>query len=336
MTPGDVLDTLASALAPSCDALAVHTGFSSPMLAWALTTYLATQRQRLAHARAARARHTTPPPRNLLSIQARSVPTVPLDSLLLARLVGSPLTLKLPRETNHPLLDLLPVHVTSLPHESLDLTPFDAIIAYGHDATLEHIQQALQPHQRLIAHGHRVSYVLLTSTPSPDEAHRLAVDLTTWDQLGCMAPEAALLLPEVDADVTLHRLHEALLTIESLRPRRTLSPAGLAELHQRRAFDLFACDEVVEGPTHTLTLSSALPRDATPRSRYLPLVRVDAAERVLHPLLSVLSTVASNNPEHARTLVPGTRVCALGRMQFPAFDAPHDGVHPVDSLFCFT
>jgi len=80
-------------------------------------------------------------------------------------------------------------------HRALDtdlLRRADAIIAFGSDAAMTDLRSQTRWDQKFITHGHALSLLWLADPNSltPHQARACAVDILTYDQLGCLSPEA--------------------------------------------------------------------------------------------------------------------------------------------------
>ena len=76
------------------------------------------------------------------------------------------------------------------------------------------IREKLRVDQKFIAHGHAVSLLWL-SAPSkltPKQARACAVDVLTYDQLGCLSPQAIYAPPRTNIESLGEQLAQALET----------------------------------------------------------------------------------------------------------------------------
>ena len=65
------------------------------------------------------------------------------------------------------------------------------MVASGADATIDAIRARLRPEQRFVGYGHRFSLAAVgPSRLDVPTGEALALDITLWDQLGCMSPVA--------------------------------------------------------------------------------------------------------------------------------------------------
>jgi hypothetical protein len=89
-------------------------------------------------------------------------------------------------------------------HRELDtdlIHSADAVIAFGSDAAMSSLRALTRWDQKFIAHGHALSLLWLADPNrlTPHQARACAIDILTYDQLGCLSPQAiyaeSLLMP---------------------------------------------------------------------------------------------------------------------------------------------
>jgi hypothetical protein len=129
-------------------------------------------------------------------------------SLVHGLLIGSRNILKLPGERDDSsarseILDFVrrlpaPLRRRVEIHRELDPVAFaraEAIIAFGSDATMESLRAKARWDQKFIAHGHALSLLWLDDADAltARQARACAVDILTYDQLGCLSPQAIYL-----------------------------------------------------------------------------------------------------------------------------------------------
>ncbi|MBZ4320472.1 acyl-CoA reductase [Streptomyces huiliensis] len=153
-------------------------------------------------------------PRVTMVVCSGNVPGLPALSLVRALLVKSAVLLKVaggePTFTAHFLRSLAEVNpvladavvVTYWPGDDRDalrdaMEQADAVIAYGGDEACAAVRAYLKPHQRYVEHGHKVSVGVLTRAyvrrvGLGEVARRVAVDVSTFNQHACIAPQAYL------------------------------------------------------------------------------------------------------------------------------------------------
>jgi len=90
-------------------------------------------------------------------------------------------------------------------HRALDaklLRQADAVIAFGSDETMVSLRTQTRWDQKFIAHGHAVSLLWLSNPNrlTTRQARAGATDVLTYDQLGCLSPQAIYVPPKTDFD----------------------------------------------------------------------------------------------------------------------------------------
>jgi hypothetical protein len=220
----------------------------------------------------------------------------------------------------------------------------DAVIAFGGDDAMASIRAQVRWDQKFLAHGHAVSLLWLND---PDgltmrEARACAVDILTYDQLGCLSPQAIYLAPGADLDALGSKLARALegeFTRGHIKPRRPLAVAARIAEARDVAFAL-GHRTWLPPKRH---LGWTIIHDPNPDFTASPLhgviyLRVVKAERLPHHLAAVrgrISTVgfvaksvagkSSSRWREAFLSLGVSRFCPAGRMQFPPLTWHHDG-----------
>lgn len=231
--------------------------------------------------------------------------------------------------------------VTLLPgRDEAALAAADVVIAFGNDATMAALRAQVRADQRFVAHGHAVSLLWLGK---PDrltarEARACAVDVLTYDQLGCLSPQAIYVAPGTDLAALGGRLARALESVWRSQGKRPARPLG-ARARIAEARDVaFALGHACWLPP-SRHLGWTLIHD--PEAAFAPsplhgviYLRVCAPGRLrakLAPVRGKISTVgctgdAGDKRTRAAFLELGvSRFCPAGRMQFPPLAWHHDG-----------
>jgi hypothetical protein len=215
----------------------------------------------------------------------------------------------------------------------------DFVIAFGSDATMENLRARVHARQRFIPHGHAASLLWIENPDrlTPRLARACALDVLTYDQLGCLSPQAIYVPPRADLARLGSLLARALETewrrLESKPPRPLAVAARIAEAR-----------DVARALGHRVWLPPGghrgwtLIHDPNPAFRPSPLHGViylrRAGERALAsalaPLAGRLSTVGlagkiSPRYESVFLALGASRFCPAGRMQFPPLTWCHDG-----------
>ncbi len=215
------------------------------------------------------------------------------------------------------------------------------VVATGSDATVARVAARMAPPRRFVGHGHRLSLAAVGPEAAvPDARARtsraLAVDVSLWDQLGCLSPVSIYAVGLAPGDVD--RLAESLAA--SLAERAVVWPRGgvpaeaaALAAHERAAAEMrAAAGRPVqvhgggEAPFCVVREADATPR-AAPLHRFVrvhPVADADALLRALRPLARHLAAVAvagfgGARPALARALahLGASRICDPGALQAP-------------------
>ncbi|HAB16405.1 MAG TPA: acyl-CoA reductase [Verrucomicrobiota bacterium] len=337
-------------------------------------------------------------PELLAHITAGNLPNSALTALTLGVLTRSAQFVKLsrnggivPRLFAHSLAELEPklgrcLELAVWPggHTDLEAALFheaDCVTVQGSDATIASVRLRLPARSRLVAHGHRISFGFvgndqLSSFMARKVAGRAAVDVTAWNQLGCLSPhvfyveEHGAVTPEGFADFLANALAER----EASEPRGELPIELAAELANRRALHALRSAHHAasrdEAPTVPRGAFFEAPRGATrvwasPESTAWTVVYEDDPRfhtsclnrfvyvkpcrnlaEALHyadVVRGQVSTVGvavseSRQSELAPELARWgiSRICPLGRMQEPPLAWRHDGRPTLGELVTWT
>jgi hypothetical protein len=222
----------------------------------------------------------------------------------------------------------------------------DAVVATGSDETVGRVAARVAPPRRVVGYGHRVSFAALgpaalAGAPLRQACARLAVDVALWDQLGCLSPVSLFVAGDARAArAAAEALGEALEAAEAELPRGEVAPEAAAAIaHERAEAELRAAARgraaLLAGRTWTVVAEEdAQPRPA-PLHRFVRVVcagdlgGVLAALAPYGPHLAALGAAGFGTGAAAlargAAALGASRVCALGRMQAPPLDWPHDG-----------
>jgi hypothetical protein len=213
----------------------------------------------------------------------------------------------------------------------------DCVVCSGGDATIASVARRIRPEQRFVAYGHRFSIAAVAADRLDHaDADRVALDVSLWDQLGCMSPVEVYLVGAQSA--TAGAFAESLAS--ALARREEQAPLGEVDLasaslirHERDAARMRAAAGGPGSLHESAGLRWTVVEEPDDSPRPAPLhrfVRVrtaptpDALQRTLAPRAHQLSTVGVSG-DLAIPALGESRQCALGRMQTPPLDAPHDG-----------
>jgi hypothetical protein len=219
------------------------------------------------------------------------------------------------------------------------LSAADAVIAFGSDATMASIRERLRFDQKFIAHGHAVSLLWIgdPSKLTPREARACARDVLTYDQLGCLSPQAIYVAAGTDIAALGEKLSRALEVewrAQKQMPARPLSVA--ARIVEARDVAFARGHRVWLPPARHLGWTIIHDPDSTFAPSPLHgviILRTCAESRIKDALASVagkISTVGvtgqmSSRLESTFLSLGVSRFCPAGRMQFPPLTWHHDG-----------
>jgi hypothetical protein len=238
----------------------------------------------------------------------------------------------------------LPASLRKLVNTSRVLDPqvlrqADTIIAFGSETTMSSLRAKARWDQKFIAHGPAVSLLWLEDANrlTPREARACAIDILTYDQLGCLSPQSIYVPPGANLDLLGKKLADALeIRWQELekKPRRPLSVA--ARIVEARDMAHALGRRIWTAPGNHLGWT--LIHDPNPTFRPSPLhgviyLRQASESRLREALESVagrISTVGiagrlSSRLEKVFLSLGVSRFCAVGQMQFPPLTWHHDG-----------
>jgi hypothetical protein len=249
----------------------------------------------------------------------------------------------------------------SAPLEEALFREADCVTATGSDETLARIRGWVPAPTRFLGYGQRISFGYaasgaLQSGGATRVISEAAMDVTAWDQSGCLSPHVFYVqnggdvMPKKFAELLAKELER----VEVLQPRGTLPPEAAASIASRRAIYEVRAAHSLETKVWRSTDSTAWtvvfeeePRfQASCLSRFVYVKPVADLAEALHAADMVqgkVSTVGLAAPEaEAAALVAQladwgvTRVCPLGRMQRPPLTWRHDGRPALGDLVAWT
>lgn len=298
-------------------------------------------------------------PRLIYHVCAGNLAISACTSLVHGILLGSHNVMKLPGEradstARREILDFirsLPAPLRKLVETQRELDPVllrqaDAVIAFGSDATMETLRAQTRWDQKFIAHGHAVSLLWLAEPDhlSAREARACATDVLTYDQLGCLSPQAIYVPPGADIEQLGQKLARALEAHwQKLKPKPARPLSVAARIAEARDM-AHALGHLVWLPPGK-HLGWTLIHDADPAFKPSPLHGViylrEVAESKLETALSSvtgrISSVGlagriSSRLEKVFLSLDASRFCPAGHMQFPPLTWHHDGRPPLADL----
>lgn len=223
----------------------------------------------------------------------------------------------------------------------------EIVIAFGSDSTMAALRAQLHPDQKFIAHGHAVSLLWIDQPPrlTAAEFRACATDVLTYDQLGCLSPQAIYLPPGHEVEDFGRRLARALESTWQRLPVKPSRPLGvrarIAEARDvTRALDqrMWLPPSGHQGWTVIHDPDPAFA--ASPLHGIIP-IRVSPPaelEKNLGAVRGRISTVggaavvSSSSWRKPFLRLGVSRFCRAGRMQFPPLSWHHDGRAPLAEL----
>lgn len=217
----------------------------------------------------------------------------------------------------------------------------DCVVATGADETVAAVAELAAPPRRFVGYGHRFSVAVVGAAANVQQAARgLAVDISLWDQLGCLSPLAIWALCDIRA--LAKALAAELQSAAQRWPRGKLDTAAAAavaaaqaeaELRAAAGEKLHLHGGAAAG--FVLVEETGARFRGSPLHRFVrlhPARNLDEAVAALAPLAAHLSAVglagfgAETAAAAARLLQLGaSRVCRPGQMQAPPLHWCHDG-----------
>jgi hypothetical protein len=237
----------------------------------------------------------------------------------------------------------------------------DCITATGSDETLADIRKRLPHDKRFIGYGHRISFGFITHEVlsgfgAKKLAARAAVDVTAWNQLGCLSPH--IFYVEHGGGTSGVRfaelLAEELAKREEGFPRGSVSTQESASITSKRGFYQIRADFSEQTRLWCSPESTAwtVVYEDDPRFQLSSLNRFiyvksvsDLTDtlRYADPMRGKVSTVGIGaNADRAEQLALElarwgvTRICPIGQMQNPSLTWRHDGRPSLGDLVTWT
>ena len=283
--------------------------------------------------------------RRILHIVSGNTPHAGLQTLIRGLLVGAHNWVKMPSAGLPELArfrECLPFELArrveiapDLPGDWVDQA--DAVIVFGSDDTVEHFRQKIRANQRFVAHPHRFSFGVVFDDPEFASVAGAARDVCLFDQQGCLSPHVFWVRAEIAREYA-ERLAGAMAAFEKEHPRSALCVADDSEIAAMRgefAFRAANNPKVALWESEGSTAWTVLLDDNT---QFTPsclnrVVLVKPLPEQLGPaILRVRSQLSSAGIypatiENANLLAAtgATRICPIGKMQFPPLTWHHDG-----------
>ena len=241
-------------------------------------------------------------------------------------------------------------------------TGVDALSVYGSDETVEQLRRVCEDTRpraalteritarrppRIIAHGHGLSaaYVARSALSSKEEAartaERVALDISAYDQQGCLSPHFVLVEPGGAIDP--HAFAQ-LLAAEALPALAQLLPAAEPTLHEQAERLQWQAAAAIRGElyvhaTHAVSFEEA-PLRPSPGGRQVSVYACTNLQELLAPFALHLKCIGVAGTKAERAAITdlvqrfcSAQTCRSGEMQSPRFDAWADGAPPLAGLF---
>ena len=280
-------------------------------------------------------------------------------SLAQGLLLGSQNVVKLPGERDDStarrgivrFIKRLPAPLRKLitTHDTLDpeiLQRAEAVIAFGSDSTMASLRAQVRWDQKFIAHGHAVSLLWIARPDrlTTNRALACATDVLTYDQLGCLSPQAIYLPAGANLETLGEELSQALERHWNARPEKPSRPlATAARIAEARDVAHALGHRVWLPPKNHLGWTLiADPEPAFAPSPlhgviYLRMVEETELKKALSSVAGRISTVGlagklSPSLERLFLDLGVTRFCPAGRMQFPPLTWHHEGRSSLQDL----
>lgn len=226
-----------------------------------------------------------------------------------------------------------------------ELLAAPCVVAFGADETMAALSARLGPAQRFVRHGHRLSVAVLgeaalTGAGLAEAAAALALDVSLWDQQGCLSPVALYVLG-VDRvpDALFDAVSDALREAASRWPRgRTPTETNARFAVERDTAEMRAAAgalvRVVSHDDFVLVAEPDARFRGSPLQRFLrihPAPSVEALLGALAPLGPHLAGIGvaglgsrATALESEFAALGASRICRLGELQAPPLDWCHD------------
>ena len=278
-------------------------------------------------------------PKIIVHIVSGNTPHAACQTLLNGILLGAHNLLKLP---SNALLDFeIPAPLCSFIETSRTLSDdwiprADALVVYGSDATIRHIQSLCPLETPFVGHSHRLGIAIIDD-PSPEAARLAARDIGLFNQQGCLSLQT-LFLRDPRAFGSL--LAEAMADFETDHPRGPLSPSESGAITNLRRETEYL---IAQDPENHALWQSPGSSAWTIIHHHDPDLTLSPGNRTvfLRPLSSDLEARISKfkhlsgialHPFTKERQLPSPRLFPLGEAQTPPALWPHDGLLPLAPL----
>ncbi len=291
-------------------------------------------------------------PATILHVVSGNTPHAALQSLLRGLLLGAHNFVKLPSRG----LPEVAAFVAALPPElaaRVETSPAlppewlpaaGAVVVFGDDETIAFFRRQTPAGIPFQPHGHRVSFGVVFDDPDFQSVDAAARDVSLYDQQGCLSPHALYVARPI-ARAYAERLAAAMAAFQAHTPRGPISTgehAAIASLRTNYSFRAANDDRVALWTSPDSTDWTVIFED-DPWFATSPLNRVvfvkplpddlAAAIAPVRPWLGAIGLWPATDDLATRLATLGaSRLCPLGRMQFPPFTWHAEGHAPLASL----
>lgn len=279
-------------------------------------------------------------PATILHVVSGNTPHAALQSLLRGLLLGAHNRVKLPSAGLPEVAEFrsaLPAALAEKVETAAELPPAwlraaDAVAVFGDDATIAHFRARVPAGIPFQAHGHRVSAGVVFADPDHASVDAAARDVSLYDQRGCLSPHDIYVdeTSGLSARTYAARLAGAMARFNAHTPRSPLGVgenAAIANLRAsygfRAASDLRVQIWASEGTTDWTVIYEEEAWFATSTLNRVVFVKPLPADlapafETVRPWLGAIGIWPATAENAARVAGLGaSRICALGRMQFP-------------------
>lgn len=214
----------------------------------------------------------------------------------------------------------------------------EAVIAFGADETIAALRKKVPPDRIFLPHGHRVSLGIIFEDPDYSSLESAAMDVFLYDQRGCLSPHVLYVASPLPADEYAQRLASALqkLCEAGCEPHNITEAAAI--FAERHYFEfLHSLRPSVKIWASERSSDWTVVYDPNPEFRISPLGRLifvkPLSEKPTATLANIRPWISGIGiwPPKAKYAqiaaeLGASRICPLGKMQFPPADWHQDGL----------
>lgn len=285
------------------------------------------------------------PPRRIYHVLAGNLGVSAEASLLFGFLLGADLVFKLPssglpgfteRAATLPGVQCLTTHDPGL------MNACDAVVAFGSDESVAAVRAQITGTPRFLAYGTKISLGWIPpGAATPEHAARAAAEITAFQQLGCLSPQAYLCADANDC-APFARLLARALAADAAPPTPASAIPALRDYRLRAHARGDQVWEITPAPGPTVVLRSQGPIEPGPGYGCIDVIPAPDPADLLTPWqgrLSTLSVAAPSIPPTLWELAQSCRIsrlCPIGHAQNPPLLWLHDGRPRLADLLTWT